>query len=506
MRMLADGALLLELSNADALDLAAALAVAPPPGFLDAVPGARTLLVLFDPARFDPSSLEAVRKSAPRPPPRTVRLRTVYDGEDLPAIAAQTGLAIPELVRLHTQAVHTVAFLGFAPGFAYLTGAPLPLAVPRLKTPRLRVPAGSVAVADGYSGVYPLDSPGGWRLIGRVAERMFDVDASPPALLRPGDRVVFEAVGELAATSAPIKLPPQGAPVLRAIAPGPLTTVQGGPRYGLSASGVPAGGAMDLPALAAANALLGNAPDVAGLEFTIAGPELEALAEVRVAANGAVRDLRKGDRIKIGMLEEGARGYIAVEGGLAQPHPGERTRALLKGDELTRPPASGWVVGPRPPSSGRAVGPRPETRGRRPVPGDAAGVLHLRALPGPQLDHFPAPERFFAAEYTLSPQSDRRGLRLKGPPLSPLRADIPPEGTAPGAVQVPGDGLPIVLGPDRPVTGGYPKIATVISADLPLLAQARPGARIRFLQVDLAEALRAREEAHEAPGARGGQP
>jgi KipI family sensor histidine kinase inhibitor len=502
MRMLADGALLLELSNADALDLAAALTVAPPPGFLDAVPGARTLLVLFDPARFDPSSLDAVRKSAPRPPPRTVRLRAVYDGEDLPAIAAQTGLAIPELVRLHTQAVHTVAFLGFAPGFAYLTGAPLPLAVPRLKTPRLRVPAGSVAVADGYSAVYPLESPGGWRLIGRVAERMFEVDASPPALLRPGDRVVFEAVDQLPAMSAPIKLPPQGEPVLKAIAPGPLTTVQGGPRYGLCASGVPAGGAMDLPALAAVNALLGNAPDAAGLEFTIAGPELEALADVRVAANGAVRDLRTGDRIKIGMLKDGARGYVAVEGGLARPRPGEPTRALLKGDELTRPPASGWPVGPRP----EAAGPRPD-EAVGPRPAFTAGVLHVRALPGPQFDHFPAPERFFAAEYTLSPQSDRRGLRLKGPQLSPLRADIPPEGTAPGAVQVPGDGLPIVLGPDRPVTGGYPKIATVISADLPLLAQARPGARIRFLQVDLAEALGAREEgAHKTPGARGGQP
>lgn len=116
----------------------------------------------------------------------------------------------------------------------------------------------------------------------------------------------------------------------------------------------------------------------------------------------------------------------------------------------------------------------------------------MRALPGPQLDHFRAPGQFFATEYTLSPQSDRRGLRLLGPPLDLIRADIPPEGTAPGAVQVPGDGLPIVLGPDRPVTGGYPKIATVISADLPLLAQARPGARIRFREVTLPEALEAR--------------
>ena len=116
----------------------------------------------------------------------------------------------------------------------------------------------------------------------------------------------------------------------------------------------------------------------------------------------------------------------------------------------------------------------------------------MRALPGPQLDHFRSPERFFESTWVLSPRSDRRGLRLDGPPLDLARADIPPEGTAPGAVQVPGDGQPIVLGPDRPVTGGYPKIATVISADLPLLAQARPGATIRFRQVTLREALEAR--------------
>ena len=120
-------------------------------------------------------------------------------------------------------------------------------------------------------------------------------------------------------------------------------------------------------------------------------------------------------------------------------------------------------------------------------------MIEVRALPGPQADFFTEPGAFFETEYVLTPQSDRRGLRLQGKPLDLKRADIPPEGTAPGAVQVPGDGQPIVLGPDRPVTGGYPKIATVISADLPLLAQARPGAHIRFRQVSLDDALRARK-------------
>src|SRR4051812_30997288 len=138
MRALADGAVLLELSNAEALDLAAQLAQSRPDGLFDAVPGARTLLVLFDPDRFDPARLSALRASAVRPEPRTVRLPAVYDGPDLEAMSAQIKLPVSELVRLHSQAVHIVAFLGFAPGFAYLSGAPRELAVPRLKTPRVR--------------------------------------------------------------------------------------------------------------------------------------------------------------------------------------------------------------------------------------------------------------------------------------------------------------------------------------------------------------------------------
>ena len=493
MRRLSDGAVLLELSNADALGLAAALTAVPPAGFLDAVPGARTLLVLFDPDRFDLASIDAAQRSPARPLPRTVRLRTVYDGPDLPAIAAVTGLSTSGITRLHTEAVHTVAFLGFAPGFAYLSGAPEALALPRLKTPRVRVPAGSVAVAGGYSGVYPADTPGGWQLIGRVAERMFDPESTPPGLLRPGDRVLFESVGQLPAIAAPERSPQKGEAVLRVHAPGPFTSIQGSPRYGLAASGVPAGGAMDLAALAAANELLGNPPGAAGLEMTVAGPELEALADLRVAVSGRVRHLRAGDRLKIGMLGGGARGYVTVEGGLLQSRPGEPTRALQRGEELRRAPQPSSSAPPRADSL-----PGPEAgAGAAGTPRLISGHgIEVRALAGPQFDDFLEPGLFFSTEYTLSPHSDRRGLRLQGPPLLPLRADIAPEGTAPGAVQVPGDGLPIVLGPDRPVTGGYPKIATVITADLELLAQARPGSRIRFQRVELAESLRARRGAH----------
>jgi KipI family sensor histidine kinase inhibitor len=508
LRHVLDGAVLVEYpgapdaeANRAAVAIAAALAQRRPPGLLDAIPGARTLLVLFDPDVLDHPAAEElllgivpVETDAER---RTVRLPALYGGEagpDLQALARRAGLPAAELVRLHAAADHRVAFLGFAPGFPYMTGAPRALAVPRLATPRVRVPAGSIAVADGYTGIYPTESPGGWHLIGRIAQRLFDPDASPPSLLLPGDRVVFEPVdearfAELSRATRTDHAPlPSGAAVLRVLSPGASTTVQGGPRYGSGSLGVPARGAMDLPALGAANAQLGNPALAAGLEITVAGPELEVLAPARVAIAGEVdfspagpwpRSLAPGDRLKLGRVRTGIRVYLCIDGGLAQAPPGTGTRALRNGDVLARASA--------PPQPARArVPPEP----RQPT----QTVLRIRALPGPHLSYFsPAGvDTFFSSEYVVSPRSDRRGLRLDGPPVELVRpADLPPEGVAPGSVQVPGDRLPIVLGPDGPVTGGYPRVACVIGADLPLLARARPGQRIRFDRSTLAEALAA---------------
>ena len=224
---------------------------------------------------------------------------------------------------------------------------------------------------------------------------------------------------------------------------------------------------MDLAALAAANRAVANAPLAPALEITLVGPELEALQPVRVSLGAEQRTLARGERITTGAVRRGVRAYLAVEGGLSQPLPGEITRALRAGETLHRLSGSA-SRGPRP----RAV----PLRWGEPL-------IRVRAHRGPQWDFFASPEDFFDREYRVSPSSDRRGLRLQGPALAlARRSDIPSEGTAPGAVQVPGDGMPIVLGPDRPVTGGYAKIATVVPADFPLLAQARPGTAVRFTE------------------------
>lgn len=163
----------------------------------DIVPGART--VLFDGVSDAESLARALPGWASSPGPLghgpVVEVPTVYDGEDLRVVAEAWGVDTLEVGGTHSSCEHTVAFCGFSPGFAYLTGLPGRLAVPRLATPRTVVPAGAVAVAGQYTGVYPRASPGGWRLIGRTDLELWDAHRDPPALLAPGVRVRFVEAG-----------------------------------------------------------------------------------------------------------------------------------------------------------------------------------------------------------------------------------------------------------------------------------------------------------------------
>ena len=194
-------AVLVEVDDLDAaLSLYAALRAADLPGVTDLVPAARTVLIRLDPALTSPAQ---VRKATAalhlddtnRADAGTVEIPVRYDGPDLAEVAAHVGVSAEEVITLHTGATWTVAFAGFAPGFGYLTGGDPRLEVPRRDSPRTRIPAGSVGLAGRFSGVYPSDSPGGWQLIGSTSERMWDLDRPEPALLVPGVRVTFKAVG-----------------------------------------------------------------------------------------------------------------------------------------------------------------------------------------------------------------------------------------------------------------------------------------------------------------------
>lgn len=265
-------------------------------------------------------------------------------------------------------------------------------------------------------------------------------------------------------------------------------------RPGLRHLGLSPGGPADRAAFLLGNALVGNPGSAVALEITLTGPVLEALdptvcvvfgapfscsvGEVPVPA-GRTFTLRPGDVLRVGGTPHGARGYLCVAGGFRFPRGpggrliqeplrgGERLAAWASCAEPRRLPFVAWEL------------PRCED------------AVVLRVLDGPQADWF-LPEPFYSTAYEVTPASSRMGLRLRGLAVVPRRpGELISEAVAPGAVQVTHDGQPLVLGVDAQTIGGYPKIAHVIRADLDLLGRLRPGERVRFLRVSLAEAERA---------------
>jgi len=484
-------------------------------GFLESVPSYRSLLVLFDPGRC---GFEEVRDEllaltrtpvAPVAPGRLVEVPVVYGGEagpDLAALAAARGLSEAEAVARHAGAEYTAFMLGFTPGFAYLGLLPEELEMPRHATPRVRVPAGSVATAGRQTGIYPAASPGGWNLIGRTSLRLFDPQASRPTLIEPGDRVRFRSVTELPA-EAPLSpgAVALGAAAVEVLDPGLFTTVQDAGRSGYRRLGIAGAGALDATALELANRSVGNAAAAAGLELTLAGPTLRFLRPVRFALAGADlgavlqrADLgdwpvpsgvpvlaRPGNRLVFRQRLAGCRAYLAFAGGIDVPRVlGSRSTDRLAGFGGLggRPLAAGDRLG-----VGAAVGP-PRDPHSTPPPRADEETVRVRVVLGPQLEDFAEStlRRFCDTAWSVGSLSDRVGCRLQGEPLAHTgTGEIASEGMVPGSVQVPPDGLPIVMLADAPTTGGYPKVATVLHEDLPLLAQLVPGAgRVRFVVVE----------------------
>ena len=274
-------------------------------------------------------------------------------------------------------------------------------------------------------------------------------------------------------------------------------------RPGRGTLGVPAGGAADPPALAAANRLVGNDAAAAGLEITLAGPGLlfplggvAALTGARFAASrssGApvawneTLVLAVGEVLTLEGVETGCRCWLAVRGGLAVPQVmGSRSTFLPSafGGQGGRSLRTGDVL-----HCGAAASEVRLLRAFPPLRGEGGCVW---VVAGPQASQFDDAglAAFFGSPYRVEAASDRRGLRLAGAPASHHRAELTSQGVLPGAVQVPPDAQPIILGWDGPVTGGYPVIAGVIAADVPRLAQLKPGDAIRFVTIEV-EAARA---------------
>lgn len=304
---------------------------------------------------------------------------------------------------------------------------------------------------------------------------------------------------------------------LRVVAPGVASTLQDAGRPGWMRYGISGSGAMDRDLLALANGLVGNPGDAAAIEMAMVGPTLACEAPAcRVALAGApfamalngraldpftAHDLRRGDRLTLAAPRRGLRAYLAVAGGFAvAPMLGSvstHTRTRLGGLDGAALAAGDLLPLRAPVPGGRAL---TLPAARRPRFGGP-----IRVVLGPQADSFTeAGLRTFLTEpYTLSARADRMGCHLEGPSIAHADGfNIVSDGIVNGSIQVPGHGRPLILLADRHTTGGYPKIATVIAADLGRLAQVRPGETIRFAAVDVAEAQALAREARRALAAR----
>lgn len=291
---------------------------------------------------------------------------------------------------------------------------------------------------------------------------------------------------------------------IKVISPGALTTVQDGGRFGYQNTGIGAGGCMDMNSYRRANYLVGNEAGEAVLEFTLIGGVLELTENTVLALSGADMSPRRngepvpmnvpilfhaGDTLELGMAQSGCRCYLAAAGGIDVPlYLGSRStnlkcrfggfqgRALQKGDILN--------IG----VNGKNY---EQVRDRKCAGEVYSGTVTVHVIEGPQAEYFTKKGRktFYRGTYTVSDKSDRMGCRMDGPVIESCNGtDIISDGIAPGSVQVPADGKPIVLLADRQTTGGYAKIATVCSADIPRLAQCKPGDKVRFRKISPEEA------------------
>lgn len=489
-----------ETALARVTGLVEALKTDRPHGVLDVVPSFDTVAVHFgggDGVEVR-EWIGSVTTADRLPEGEEKRIPVCYGGEcgpDLEEVAQRVGLSTQEVIALHSGAAYTVAAVGFSPGFPYLSGLPERLRIPRRSTPRLAVPAGSVAIAGGQAGIYPSASPGGWQVLGRTGVTLFDPWAAKPSLLQPGDRVRFVPVEKPEPVVLKIshKEDLTGSSWIEVVEPGGLTTVQDLGRSGYESSGVSPGGAVDRDALRMANLLVGNDEGAAALELCVRGPVLKFHGAATVALAGAAGKSWRtfdGETVDFSQLPGGVRAYLAVAGGirveqvlgsaatdLRAGFGGLAGRALQKADRLAvgnpghAPNGGDWHVG-------RAD----RTRDCE---------IELRFLPGVQQNWFSstALRRFRETAYELTPNSDRMGARLAGLELELDEArEMISQPVACGSVQVPPDGQPIILLAERQTIGGYPQIGHVISVDLPKLARAWPGTYLKFREVTLERA------------------
>ena len=453
----------------------------------------------------------------------------LYGGEagpDLSDCAAKEGKTEEEIVRIHTSHEHYIYMLGFSPGHPYSARDEEPFSFGRRETPRVRIPERSVVVQRNLTNITPFSQPCGWRVIGSTPLDVTDYGRSEPFLFEAGDRIKFKAIdraeydrirekeekrrqAEKENAEAIFGDSPSD---LEILSPGFMTTVQDEGRFGYQAYGVSPAGPMDARAFHLADLLAGNAQNTAALELCVTGPEIRVNTNTTVALCGADFGMRidgvpvpsyagvpvqKGQVISFTPAKRGRYGYLAFRGGIYVPEV-MGSRATLMKNQLGGVSGRKLAAGDRLKLGFGLLAGGALRRLSAEVPAAKEETVTLRVVKGPQDDMFTKESLryFFNHGAVVTDACDRQGARLQARPLEFTGAkDIVSDGISFGAIQVPGDGQPILLLSDRQTTGGYAKLGTVITADLGKAGQLQPGQQVRFVEVspETAELIYLRE-------------
>ncbi len=506
--------------NQYVLALAKCLEDKNPAYMIELIPTYRSLTIIYQPKLISVSALKSEidallkdLKCSVTANRRLVEIPVCYDEQfalDLEYLAKEHHLMINEVITLHSERIYLVYMLGFIAGFPYLGGMNKLLSTARKSEPRLKIAAGSVGIAGEQTGIYSLASPAGWQIIGRTPLQLFNPNSDTPFLLKAGDNIKFKPIDldeyhridalQIKETKSEFK-PAQAS--VEIIKTGVQLSIQDNGRRGYAAFGVSESGAIDKFSYQIANALLENDDNVAVLELLYGGAELIFKEDCQIALTGAdcgaslngktlanwqSHTIKQGDNLKFGFAQSGLRAYIAVGGGVDCPLVlGSRATDVktgiggLNGENLKAGDLLAFKAKKRTINSRLPVEYIPKYSEK----------LEIRVIWGPQADYFPVEtkEKFLSSTYTIMPESDRMGYRLKGEVLEPLAgADIISDAIVFGSIQVSNNGQPIVMMADHQTTGGYAKIATVITADLDKLAQARADSKVSFKVITIEEA------------------
>ncbi len=457
---------------------------------------------------------------------RTITIPVCYEDQefapDLEKVALHAKLSKEEVIKLHSSSDYLIYMMGFLPGFPYLGGMNPQLETPRLETPRTKIPAGSVAIGGAQTGLYPVESPGGWNIIGRTPLRLFDVERKPFFLYEAGDKIRFlpitreefenfdeslwlaqvadksEASIETSDDAADSKEVYECGGGIKILEPGLLTSIQDSGITGFQKYGIGQSGAMDQTSFALANQICGNEKNAACLETTLAGPSIRFVTACDFAITGAVFEnatldgmriemnkkisAKAGSLLSCGFASKGLRSYIAFSGGLLVPKVFRSSSTNLKSK------IGGYMGRKLQADDQLAIGINKKNPLLVPDNKSTEGftenkdVLLLDCIKSSQFDFFQEKivKKFTDSIYTVSAESDRMGIRFTGPGLECGKTDIISDAIPFGAVQITSAGLPVVMAADRQTTGGYAKIACVKKSAMYRLAQALPGTKVRF--------------------------